>query len=389
MGEFAGFSVEYIKKLEGGSRRPAPLAWMSLPTHWSWSPLTWKPSEPPGSEPSGAGATLRSAGRSAGLRWSAIRASETQWPPVPDSKRPPAEPAHPAAYDAPVLGLPAPLVEDRRLVTALFCDLVGFTRLSEPLDPEDVRDIQGACFSAMKSQVERYGGAVEMFAGDAAWAVFGVPVAHEDDPERAVLCALGMPEALAGVLDEFHQRLGGCLDEPPSMRIGINTGEVVSGPQSGSGKAGMGVSGDAVDSAARIQTSAEPGEILVGQETMQLTRSRIRYGDPRKMNLRGRTDPALVFRALGLNQSTEGFWQAVHEILPPAPFVGRAREMEGLSELWNRARDGDGQLVSIVGEPGVGKSRLIAEVVSRVAGGEDVRLVQGRCSRTAKRSAYG
>jgi class 3 adenylate cyclase/tetratricopeptide (TPR) repeat protein/DNA-binding XRE family transcriptional regulator len=272
----------------------------------------------------------------------------------------------------------SPVPEERRLVTALFCDIVGFTSLPE-LDPEDVRDIQETYFSTIKHQIDRYGGVVEKYAGGSLVALFGIPLTHEDDPERAVLCALGIREAMGLVVAEADPHVSEHLQETPSIRVGIETGELVSGPRSAWGWEDIGVSGDAVNTAAGLQTSAKPGEILVGQETMHLTRSCIRYGDPRELNLAGRAPAAQVFPALGLNQGTEGLWQAVHEILPPAPFVGRAREMEGLSELWERARADEGQLVSIVGEPGIGKSRLIAEFVTRSAKNTEARLVQGRC----------
>ena len=297
----------------------------------------------------------------------------------------PAKPSHDAASDSefPEMTV-APMPEERRLVTALFCDLVGFTSCWEPLDPEDVRDIQATYFSAMKRHVGRYGGTVEKYAGDVVLAVFGIPVAHEDDPERAILCALGMQDAMAGVVEECHQRLGARLNEPVSIRgypvrVGVNTGEVVSGHPGGSGGDDVDVSGDAVNTAARLQTSAEPGEILVGPETMHLTRSRILYGAPRELNLTGQSSAAQAFPALGLNQSIQKLWQVVHEALPPTPFIGRKREMSVLTDLWERARAGEGQLASIVGEPGVGKSRLIAEFVSGTADDREVRLIQGRC----------
>ena len=141
----------------------------------------------------------------------------------------------------------------------------------------------------------------------------------------------------------------------------------------------MGVSGDAVNTAARIQTSAGPGEILVGQETSRVTRTRIQYGDAREVKLRGRASSIQVFSALRLNQTTVGVCRPYTRSCLPSLFRrSRARD-EGLVDLWNRARTGEGQLVSIVGEPGVGKSRLIAEFVSRVADDGHTRLVQGRC----------
>src|SRR5579859_5169396 len=177
-----------------------------------------------------------------------------------------------------------PPTEERRLVTALFCDLVGFTPLSEQLDPEEVRDIQADYFGRMAEQIERYGGTVEKYAGDAVLALFGAPIAHEDDAERAVLCALGMQAAIEPVAATARSR----WSVDPSIRVGVNTGEVVSGTWSASGRQDVAVTGDAVNTAARIQSAAEPGEVLAGLETMRLTRRRIRYGERRELVLKGK-----------------------------------------------------------------------------------------------------
>ena len=376
LAERAGFSPAYIKKLEGGSRRPSASS-ADVLAHV----LVLE---------SGDLESFRAARTGAVLELSIRQARDLSAAETSDdsdvllyASQGLHEAAEAVAVEASTVGLISAVAEERRFVTVLFCDFSSFTTRYEPLDPEDVRDIQSAYFSTMKREVERFGGTLERHGGEAVLALFGVSTAHEDDPERAVLCALGMQEAMAVVVHEFQHRLGVRAEQPQPreypLQIGINTGEVVSGPRSGAGWEDVGVSGDAVNQAARLQASAEPGEILVGQETMHLTRSRIRYGDGRKLNVKGLPAHDLVFPALGLNQTTEGLWQAVHETLPPASFIGRDREMESLSELWDRARSGEGQLVSIVGEPGVGKSRLIAEFVSRAAGEQEMRIVQGRC----------
>jgi class 3 adenylate cyclase len=168
---------------------------------------------------------------------------------------------------------------------------VGFTPLSEQLDPEEVRDLQAEYFSAMSQQIERYGGTVEKYAGDAVMALFGAPVAHEDDAERAVLCALGMQAAIEPVAEQARRR----WSVEPAIRVGVNTGEVVSGTWNASGKQDVAVTGDAVNTAARMQAAAEPGEVLVATETMRLTRRRIRYGERRDLVLKGKigTSPAI------------------------------------------------------------------------------------------------
>ncbi len=159
---------------------------------------------------------------------------------------------------------------ERRLVTVLFCDLAGFTSLSEQLDPEDVREIQGMYFARMSQEIRRFGGSIEKYAGDAVLAVFGVPLAHEDDAERAVRCGLSMQAAIQEVAAEVRTRWGVEL----ALRVGVNTGEVVSGTWDIGGRKDYAVSGDAVNTAARLQAVAEPGEVLVGEETMWLARRR-------------------------------------------------------------------------------------------------------------------
>jgi class 3 adenylate cyclase/tetratricopeptide (TPR) repeat protein len=401
LGERAGFSVEYIKKLEGGSRRPSAGS-VDVLAHT----LQLEPGELERFRAARTGGAFNVQRATlvefeAGLTGTRdesdrpavappVSSAESAWRPVGEAS---SQTAPAVTLEAPAPRHPVGPTEERRLVTALFCDLAGLTSFSETLDPEDLRDIQTTYLSAMTRQIERYGGRIDSYAGDTVLALFGMHVAHEDDPERAVLCALGMQQAMAQVTEEIEERFGSRVEERAGIRVGINTGEVVSGPRTGSAWEGIGASGAAINTADRIQASAVPDEILVGQETMHLTRRRIRYGEARELSLKGRASPLLVFPALGVNQSIEGLWQAVHEILPPAPFVGRGREMEILGGLWGRARAGEGQLVSIVGEPGVGKSRLIAEYVSRaVAGGlrgdepraaaidgPDVRILQARC----------
>jgi len=202
--------------------------------------------------------------------------------------------------------------EERRLVTALFCDLVGFTPLSEQLDPEEVRDIQTKYFSAMSEQIERYGGIVEKYAGDAVLTLFGAPIAHEDDAERALLCALGMQAAIEPVASVARDR----WNVDPAIRVGVNTGEVVSGTWNTSGRQDVAVTGDAINTAARIQAAAEPGEVLVGTETMRLTRRRIRYGEQRVLTLKGKMGTVPLFPALGLRERFGERWETSEGATP-------------------------------------------------------------------------
>lgn len=266
----------------------------------------------------------------------------------------------------------APVSEERRLVTALFCDLVGFTPLSESLDPEEVRDLQSAYFSAMSGQIERYGGTVEKYAGDAVLALFGVPTVHEDDAERAVLCALGMQAAIEPVAATARAR----WQVEPQIRVGVNTGEVVSGTWNASGRQDVAVTGDALNTAARLQSAADPGEILVGAETMRLTRRRIRYGPVRELTLKGKQGTVPVYAALGIREEMGERWEETPRV---SPLIGRDRELLALLDAWTRAQGGDGQLVTLIGEPGVGKSRLVAETVERITASDAARVIHARC----------
>jgi len=276
-----------------------------------------------------------------------------------------------AAAEAPLAPV-APTAEERRLVTALFCDLVGFTPLSERLDSEEVRDIQAAYFSVASEQIERYGGVVEKYAGDAVLALFGAPIAHEDDAERAVLCALGMQAAIEPVAEQARRR----WNVEPAIRVGVNTGDVVSGTWNASGRQDVAVTGDALNTAARIQAAAEPGEVLVGLETMRLTKRRIGYGERRDLVLKGKMGTVPGYPALGIREQFGERWETSEEA---TPLVGRDRELLELVDAWISAQGGNGQLVTVVGDAGVGKSRLITELLEKVGTSAAIRVLRGRC----------
>ena len=266
----------------------------------------------------------------------------------------------------------APPAEERRLVTALFCDLVGFTPLFERLDPEEVREIQGAYFSAMSTHITRYGGTVEKYAGDAVLALFRVPTAHEDDPERAVLCALAMQQAIGPLADSVQRQHGVGV----AIRVGIDTGEVVAGSWDVTDRQEVAVTGHALNTAARLEAAAEPGEVLVGAQTVRLTR-RIQYGEERPLALKGISEPVRGYPALGIAEQVGERWETIQRA---TPLIGRERELAQLLELWERVRGGEGQLLTVIGEPGVGKSRLLSEGIEQIKErSTDVRLVRGRC----------
>ena len=238
--------------------------------------------------------------------------------------------------------------EQRRTVTVVFCDLTGSTALGETLDPERLRTLLARYFEAMKAIVERHGGSVEKFIGDAVMAVFGVPVVHEDDALRAVRAAAEMRDALP--------ELG------LQGRIGVMTGEVVTGTEERL------VTGDAVNVAARLEQAAEPGTVLIGQTTLRLVVGAVEVESVEPLALKGKSDPVSAFRLLAVHDAPE----RTHD----TPFVGRDRELALVREAWKRVRaEQRCELVTIVGDAGVGKSRLVAEALASV----EATVVRGRC----------
>jgi class 3 adenylate cyclase/tetratricopeptide (TPR) repeat protein len=238
---------------------------------------------------------------------------------------------------------------ERKLVTVLFCDLVGSTALGDRLDPEGLQAVLGAYFDRMRKLSESFGGIVEKFIGDAVVTVFGIPNVHEDDAERAVRCALAMHDALAGLNDTLRPRFGVEL----VTRIGINTGVAMASPEALA-------TGDVMNTAARLEQAAEPGEILVGRETMMLTREIVAYKSPRVVPVKGKSDPLQGWPAESL---------ASTRMRPRSPFVGRHWELESLTASVERAiREQRPQIVAVLGEPGIGKTRLIDEFAARTTG---------------------
>jgi adenylate cyclase len=237
----------------------------------------------------------------------------------------------------------------------------GFTALAERLDPEELRAFQNALFEAFAQAIARYGGFAEKFVGDAVLAVFGAPHAHEDDPERALDAALDMVERCSGISDRWATRLGG----PVGLHIGVHTGTVVAGSLGAAAGGAYAVTGDAVNTTARLLAAAS-GTILVSNATHALTRHRFAFEPGGELALRGKTEPVLVHRLLGpLEQPRSARGLAAHGLA--APMVGRADELRQLLAAHDRARGGRAQLVSLVGEAGNGKSRLIDEFLARLA----------------------
>ena len=251
---------------------------------------------------------------------------------------------------------PAAVEADRRLVTVLFADVSGFTSLSERLDPEDVRAFQNDLFTMLAEVIEHYGGFVEKFVGDAVMAVFGAPIAHEDDPERALRAALLMLDRV----ERLSARWEMCFGGPIKLHLGINTGPVVAGRLGVGGDAAYAVTGDTVNTAARLLSASEERQVLVSGATRQLTAHAFAFEALPPLTVRGKAEPVEVWRLRGLAdparpaQSGDGPGLA-------APLIGRQGELDQMLAAFERTVGGRAQIVSLVGEAGTGKSRLVAE----------------------------
>jgi class 3 adenylate cyclase/tetratricopeptide (TPR) repeat protein len=269
---------------------------------------------------------------------------------------------------------PFSLGKERKRVTVLFADVAGSTELGERLDPETLREILDSFFGAMRREIEAEGGTVEKFIGDAIFAVFGVPAAHEDDPTRALRAALRMRTSL--------ERLNHSLEEAHAirlaMRIGINTGEVVTpavpGPEEGF------VSGDAVNVAARLEQAAGSGQILVGERTRRASRG-MTFEELGPLKLKGKQDAVRAFELLEADVAQPGAARRDAGLPYRTPMVGRAGELTMLDSVFHRCvTDRRPQLVTIYGDAGVGKTRLVEEFVNRTAALPEAPLtVSGRC----------
>jgi class 3 adenylate cyclase/predicted ATPase len=253
--------------------------------------------------------------------------------------------------------------EVRKTVTVLFADVTGSTALGERLDPESFRRVMARYFDAARACLERHGGTVEKFIGDAVMAAFGVPVVHEDDALRALRAAVDLRDALETLNAELERSYGVTLQ----LRTGVNTGEVVTGTQERL------VTGDAVNVAARLEQAAEPGEILIGEQTHRLAHGAIEVEKTGPLVLKGKSDPLSAYRLLGI---VEGAPLLARHL--DAPLVGRHKELARVRSAFDEAVSTRRcRMLTVLGPPGIGKSRLARELTAVVDG--EAAVLTGRC----------
>ncbi len=261
--------------------------------------------------------------------------------------------------------------DERRVVTALFADVAGSTALSERLDPEEAKIvIQEAIGRAIRA-VEAYGGSINNLMGDGLLALFGAPIGHEDDPERAVRAGLEIVEAARAYAEEVRRGWG---VEDFAMRVGIHSGEVVTGQVGSGGRTEYGVVGDTINTTARLEGAADRNGVLVSEPTQRQVRDRFEWGEARALELKGKSQLVTAYPALGVRGSSEDVARQVRA----TPMVGRDAEMASAIELVDRLAAGRGGVLFIVGEPGIGKSRLAAEL-RQLAAGKACAWMEGRC----------
>jgi class 3 adenylate cyclase/tetratricopeptide (TPR) repeat protein len=263
-----------------------------------------------------------------------------------------------------------PIESERRIATVMFADISGFTAMSEKMDPEQVTVVMNDCFRMMEHCIEAHGGMIDKFIGDCVMVLFGVPKALEDAPQKAVNTAI----ELRNRLTVFNREKG--LAIPLNIHIGINTGPVISGMVGGDRKQDFTVMGDAVNLASRLEDASQTGQILVGPETYKATKPGFNFKVLTPITLKGKAEPVPVYELLSMRETLHRVQPGMDRMISSV-LVGRDEEMRVLETHVKGAADGEGSIVNVIGEAGIGKSRIMAELKNGVTM-KGVVLLEGR-----------
>jgi class 3 adenylate cyclase len=262
---------------------------------------------------------------------------------------------------------------ERKIVTVLFADVADYTSLSEKLDPEEVHQIMDGCFKILMDEVHRYEGTINQFTGDGVMALFGAPLAHEDHAQRACHAALTIQKALADYGAKIAKETG--LEF--KMRIGLNSGPVIVGAIGDDLRMDYTAVGDTTNLAARIESAAKPGGILISRSTQKLSAEYFEYQSVERIQAKGKDQPQETFQLL--KPSAVATRIEASAVKGLTRFVGRKNSMAALMEAFEKVRSGAGQVVGLVGEAGVGKSRLLLEMRHMLPDGQ-CNYLGGHCS---------
>jgi class 3 adenylate cyclase/tetratricopeptide (TPR) repeat protein len=261
---------------------------------------------------------------------------------------------------------------ERKLVTVLFADVSNYTSISEKLDPEEVHQIMDGCFKVLMDEIHRYEGTIDKFTGDGVMALFGAPVSHEDHAQHACYAALAMQKAVGEYGNKIEQECGIEF----KIRIGLNSGQVIIGSVGNDLRMDYTAIGDTVNLASRMETNAKPGAVLVSVDTYRIARDFFKFEPLGKVKVKGKEEPVESFKLLEASDVETRIGASVARGL--TKFAGRLREITALKEAFGKAHSGSGQVVGIVGEAGVGKSRLILEL-KEVLPKDECTYHEGQC----------
>jgi len=261
---------------------------------------------------------------------------------------------------------------ERKLVTVFFADVANYTAMSEKLDPEEIHQIMDGCFKIIMDEIHKYEGTINQFTGDGVMALFGAPVAHEDHAQRACRASLSVQKAMADYGEKIKQNTGFDF----KMRIGLNSGHVIVGSIGDDLRMDYTAVGDTTNLASRMEGAAEPGTVLISENTYKLAQRYFVFEPEDKIEVKGKVEPQKVYELIKTSDVETRIEASMAKGL--TRFVGRKSSLPALMEVWDKAKSGSGQVVGVVGEAGVGKSRILLELRNRLLHGEFTYL-EGRC----------